>query len=135
MTFSKRMTPWQWTKGENDVFEHLKQLVTLELILKHMNPQRAYRMETDASNYVYGAVLSQKQDEDNRRHPVAFMSKSMMSAERNYDIGDKEMLAIVKPLEHWQHWLEGLKLLIEICTDHKNLVNFSNPQILKQQQM
>ena len=58
-------------------------------------------METDTSNYAYGAVLSQKQDEDNKRHPVAFMSKSMTPAEWNYDIGDKEMLAIVKPLEHW----------------------------------
>src|SRR6267154_4600853 len=92
-------------------------------------------MDTDASNYVYRAVLSQKQDKDNQRHPVAFMSKSMMPAEQNYDIGDKEMLAIIKPLEHWRHWLEGTKLPIEICTDHKNLVNFSNPQILKQRQM
>ena len=131
----KKDTPWQWTKGENDAFEHLKHLATSEPILKHMNPQRAYRMETDASNYAYGAVLSQKQDEDNRRHPVAFMSKSMTPAERNYDIGDKEMLAIVKPLEHWRHWLEGTKLPIEIRTDHKNLVNFLNPQILKQRQM
>ena len=45
------------------------------------------------------------------------------------------MLAVVKPLEHWQHWLEGTKLPIKILTNHKNLVNFSNPQILNQQQM
>ena len=102
--------------------------------MKHVNPQLAYRMETDTSNYAYGAVLSQKQ-ETNKRHPVAFMSKSMTPAERNYDIRDKEMLAIVKPLEHWRHWLEGTKLLIEILTNHKNLVNFSNPQILNQRQM
>ena len=91
-------------------------------------------METDASNYAYGAILSQKQ-ETKDRHPVAFMSKSMAPAERNYDIGDKEMLAVVKPLEHWRHWLEGTKLPIEILTDHKNLVNFSNPRILNQRQM
>ena len=91
-------------------------------------------METDASNYAYGAILSQKQEAE-ERHLVAFMSKSMALAKRNYDIGDKEMLAVVKPLEHWQHWLEGTKLLIEIITDHKNLVNFSNPQILNQRQV
>jgi len=91
-------------------------------------------METDVSNYAYGAILSQKQ-ETKDRHPIAFMSKSMAPAERNYDIGDKEMLAVVKPLEHWQHWLEGTKLPIEILTDHKNLVNFSNPRILNQRQM
>ena len=66
-------------------------------------------METDASNYAYRAILSQKQEMD-KRHPITFMSKSMTPAERNYDIGDKEMLAIVKPLEHWRHWLEGMKL-------------------------
>ena len=63
-------------------------------------------------NYAYGAILSQKQD-TKERHPVAFMLKSMVPAKQNYDIGDKEMLAIVKPLEHWQHWLEGTKLLIK----------------------
>ena len=63
------------------------------------------------------------------------MLKSMVPAKQNYDIGDKEMLAIVKPLEHWWHWLEGTKLLIKILTNHKNLVNFSNPWILNQWQM
>ena len=91
-------------------------------------------METDASNYAYRAVLSQKQ-ETNKQHPVAFMLKSMTPAEQNYNIRDKEMLVIVKPLEHWQHWLEGTKLPIEILTNHKNLVNFLNLQILNQRQM
>jgi len=62
------------------------------------------------------------------------MSKSMTAPERNYDIGDKEALGIIKPLQHWRHWLEATKELIEILTDHKNLVNFSNPQILNQRQ-
>jgi transposase InsO family protein len=91
-------------------------------------------METDASNFAYGAILSQKQS-TGKRHPVAYMSKSMTPAEKNYDIGDKEALVIVKPLQHWRHWLEGTTLPIEIITDHKNLVNFSKPQILNQRQM
>jgi len=98
----KKDASWQWKKGENEAFEHLKQLATSEPVLKHANPQLQYRMETDASKYAYGAVLSQKQ-ESNKRHPVAFMSKSMTPAERNYDVGDKEMLAIIKPLDHWRH--------------------------------
>ena len=91
-------------------------------------------METDASNYAYRAILPQKKETE-ERHLVAFMLKSMAPAKRNYNIRDKEMLAVVKPLEHWRHWLEGTKLLIEIITNHKNLVNFSNPQILNQRQV
>ena len=75
----KKDTPWQWTKKENDTFEHLKRLATTEPILRHANPQLPYRMETDASNYAYGAILSQK-PETKERHPVAFMSKSMAPA-------------------------------------------------------
>jgi len=81
----------------------------------------------DASNYAYGAVLSQKQKEDNKRHPIAFFSKSMTPAKRNYSISDKEGLAIIKALQHWHHWLEGTKIPIEILTDHKNLQYFTKP--------
>jgi hypothetical protein len=124
---------WRWNQREQDAFDQLKKLVTSEPVLAHADPDLPYRMETDASNYAYGAVLSQKKPEE-PRHPVAYMSKSMNTAERNYDIGNKETLGIVKPLQHWRHWLEGTKQPIEILTDHKNLVNFSKPQILNQRQ-
>src|SRR5258708_8929306 len=58
----------------------------------------------------------------------------MTDPERNYDIGDREALAISRALQNWRHWLEATKEPIEIITDHKNLVNFSKPQILKQRQ-
>jgi len=87
-------------------------------------------VETNASNYAYGAILSQKGKEDQKQHLVAFFSKSMNPAERNYGISDKEALAIVKALQHWQHWLEGSKIPIETLTDHKNLEYFSKPRIL-----
>jgi hypothetical protein len=125
--------PWRWTEKEQTAFEKLKELVTEKPVLAHINPSLPFRMETDASNTAYGAVLSQKQP-DGTRHPVAYMSKSMTPPERNYDIGDKEALGIIKPLQHWRHWLEATKEPIEILTDHKNLVNFSNPKILNQRQ-
>jgi len=84
-------------------------------------------METDALDYVYGAVLSQKNLEDQKYHPVAFYSKSMNPAERNYRISDKEALAIVQALQHWRHWLEGTTIPVEIITDHKNLEYFTRP--------
>ena len=62
-------------------------------------------METNALNYTYRAVLSQKQA-DNQHHLIGFMSKLMNLAECNYRIPDKEALTIVKGLENWQHWLK-----------------------------
>ena len=91
-------------------------------------------METDASNYAYGAVLSQKSN-DQRYHPVAFFSKSMNLAEHNYSISDKEALPIVKGLQHWQHWLERTKEPMRIITDHRNLKYFKSPQLLNHQQL
>jgi hypothetical protein len=51
-------------------------------------------------------VLSQKES-DNKYHPVAYLSKSLTEPERNYDIYDKELLAIIKALDAWRHYLEG----------------------------
>ena len=91
-------------------------------------------METDASSYAYGAVLSQKA-EDKKHHPVAFYSKSMNPAERNYGISDKEALLIIKGLQHWRHWLEGTKEPVRIITDHRNLEYFKNPHPLNRRQL
>ena len=91
-------------------------------------------METDASNYTYGAILSQK-GEDGKFHPVAFYSKSMTPAERNYGISDKEALAIIKALQHWRHWLEGTREPVRIITDHRNLEYFKNPHPLNRHQL
>jgi len=54
-----------------------------------------------------GVVLSQLSAEDDKWHPVAYFSKSLSKTERNYEIHDKEMLAIIQALEEWQHFLEG----------------------------
>jgi hypothetical protein len=124
-------TPWVWESKQNQAFEQLKEAVTSEPVLKHANPREQFHMETNTLNFVYGAILLQKQP-TGKRHPVVYMLKSMTPAEKNYNIGNKEALAIVKPLQHWWHWLEGTKLPIEIITDHRNLVNFSKPQILNQ---
>jgi len=78
------------------------------------------RVEADASDYVTGGVLPTKY-EDGKWRPVAFISKSLNTIERNYEIHDKEMLAVIRYLEAWRYYLEGAKLEFEIWTDHKNL--------------
>jgi hypothetical protein len=68
-------------------------------------------LETDSLDYVSGGVLSQKDDEG-RLHPIAFYSKNLLSAEYNYEIYDKELLAIIKCFEHWRSELEFMKIPI-----------------------
>ena len=89
------------------------------------------KVKDDTSDYTYtpGGVLSMK-CEDSRWRPVAFLSKSLNETERNYEIHDKEMLAIVRGLENWKHLLEGVCFKFEIWTDHKKLEYFMKVQKL-----
>ena len=66
--------------------------------------------------------------------PVAFLSKSLNETERNYEIHDKEMLAIIRGLEAWRHLLEGVQTKFEIWMDHKNLEYFMMAQKLNRRQ-
>ena len=91
--------------NKQTAFEILKWRVTQAPVLVHADPNRQFQMETDALNYAYGAILTQKQG-DGQHHPIGFMSKSMNLVEWNYGIPDKEALAIVKGLQNWRHWLE-----------------------------
>ena len=125
---------WTWAEKEQHAFETLKRMVCESPVLIHADPEKKFQMETDASSYAYGAVLSQKA-EDKKHHPVAFYSKSMTPAERNYGISDKEALPIIKGLQHWRHWLEGTKEPVRIITDHRNLEYFKNPRPLNRRQL
>ena len=79
-----------------------------------------FLVEADSPGYATGAVLSQMH-EDDKWHPVAYISKSLSPAERNYDIYNEEMLAVICALEQWHHYLKGAKHPVQILTDHKNL--------------
>ena len=90
-------------------------------------------MEINASDYATGGVLLTK-CEDGKWRLVAFISKSLNTTERNYKIYDKEMLAVIRCLEAWRHYLEGAKLKFEIWTDQKNLQYFMMSQKLNYRQ-
>src|SRR5258707_5362996 len=94
---------------------------------------RPSHLECDASNFATGAVLSQQQ-EDGLFHLIGFMSKSFSDTERNYQIHNKEMLAIMCALEEWRHFLEGSNQKFEIHTDHKNLSYFQEAHKLNHRQ-
>ena len=94
---------------------------------------KEFRVEADASNYTTRGVLSMKCS-DNLWRPVAFISKSLSDTERNYEIHNKEMLAVVRYLEAWRHFLEGTTTKFKVWTDHKNLEYFMKVQKLNRRQ-
>ena len=75
-------------------------------------------------DFATGAVLFQQLTTDGKWHPVVFYSKSLSSVEWNYEIYDKEILAIIHTLEEWRYFLEEATHLVEIWTNHKNLKYF-----------
>lgn len=75
----------------------------------------------DACNVGVGAILSQCAVTDQKLHPSAFFSWQLSPAERNYDIGSRELLAVKLALEEWWHCLEGTKQPFLVWTNHKNL--------------
>ena len=115
-------------------FDGLKRSVTSAPILISPDPTRPFRIEADSSDYATGAVLSQVSLADDKWHPVAFLSKSLSPVERNYEIHDKEMLAVIRSLQEWRHFLEGSDHQVEIWTDHKNLEYFMSAKQLNRRQ-
>ena len=122
---------WEWSDIQFKAFEHLKLLLCSKPILVFPMEDHTFLVEADSSGYATGAVLSQMQDSE-KWHPVAYISKSLSPAEHNYDIYDKEMLAVIRALEQWHHYLEGAKHPVQILTNHKNLEYFMMAQKLNQ---
>jgi len=90
-------------------------------------------VETDASDYALAAILS-IMTKDNEIHPVAFHSRTFSAPELNYEVHDKELLAIFEAFKIWRHYLEGSTSPIDVVTDHKNLEYFSTTKILTRRQ-
>jgi len=89
---------WQWGQEQQKAFDELKGVFTTKPVLAAPDLDKEFRVEANASNYVTGGVLSMKCS-NNMWRLVAFISKSLSDIERNYEIHDKEMLAIIRCLE------------------------------------
>ncbi len=96
-----------WTPAAEEAFNSLKQAFTSAPLLVYPDPEIPFVVEVDASTTVVGAVLSQQQGNPARLHPCAFYSRKLSPAEINYDIGNRELLAIKLALEVWRYWLDG----------------------------
>ena len=107
----------------------MKNLVTSAPVLAHFDHTKQAILESDSSNFTTGGVLSQIGD-DGELHPVAFFSKKLNTAEINYEIYDKELLAVIRCLEVWRQDLEFIPIPIQIFTDHKGLEWFETKKEL-----
>lgn len=124
---------WDWTPDCEQAFQALKQQFLEAPILVMPDPTKPFQIECDASKVATGAVLRQK-GEDNLWHPCAYLSKAFTATERNYQIYDRELLAIIRAFEAWRHYLNGTEQPVEVLSDHKNLTYFRSAQKLNRRQ-
>ncbi|KAH9247948.1 hypothetical protein BASA81_014407 [Batrachochytrium salamandrivorans] len=114
-------------------FKKLKDAFARPGFLAHPNDEQPFILETDASDFAISGVLHQH-DQTNTLRPVAFYSRQMNNAERNYDIYDKELLAVVESFKHWRHLLQGGLHPVTVLCDHKNLEYFMSTKKLTRRQ-
>ena len=131
---TRKGVPWNFSPEARHAFETLKSAFTSAPILSHWIPDRPIIVETDASDYALGAILSIQED-SGEFHPVAFHSRTFSGPELNYDTHDKELLAIFDAFRIWRHYLEGSATPIDVVTDHKNLEYFCTTKVLTRRQV
>ncbi len=131
---TRKDTPFIWNNTCQSVFETLKEAFTTTPVLAHYDPILPCVLETNSSDYALGAVLSQVHEPDSVLRPVTFHSRTLSSAEQNYEIYDKELNTIIDSFKHWRQYLEGTPHKTLVLTDHKGLVWFRRKQVLTRQQ-
>ena len=115
LTLLKKDAPFSWTEKQQNAFDRLKEMLVKAPILGYPDFEKPFIIYTDASGIGLGAVLSQVK-EDGKEHVIAYASRSLSPAEKNYSVTDQECLAVVWAIKKFQHYL-GL-LPFTIITDH-----------------
>ncbi|KAI0991828.1 hypothetical protein K3495_g16359 [Podosphaera aphanis] len=134
LSIIKKNTPFRWEAPQQKAFDTLKELFINAPILALWDDKKETVLEADCSGYVMGGCLSQK-DEKGVLRPVAYLSKKLSPAESNYDIHDKELLAIVRCMEEWRGMLIGLEKPFIVLSDHQNLKPFMTTRRLNERQI
>src|SRR5215471_4577753 len=125
--------PWLFDDDCRKSFKMLKEAFISTPVLTHWVPDTQIIVETDTSDYAIAAILSINTP-DGEIHPVAFHSRSLSVSELNYDVHDKELLAIFSAFKTWRHYLEGSTFPVDVVTDHRNLEYFSTTKLLTRRQ-
>jgi hypothetical protein len=120
---------FEWNEERQKTFDLMKKKFQESPVLLMPDPRKLFIVEADTSKYASGAVLRQ-QGTNGDWHPCAYLSKSFNKTKRNYDIADRELLAIIRALTDWRHYLIGSPHKVTVLTDHDNLRYFRTAQKL-----
>lgn len=132
---TRKDQPFLWDQECENAFQKLKNSFQKEPVLATYNPDLETQLEPDSSGWAVGGALTQQDPVAKVWKPVAFFSAKHLPAECNYDIHDKELLAIIKCVKEWNSELRGLKKPFTILTDHKNLEPFGTKRMLSERQV
>ena len=121
-------TKFQWTSEMQKAFKDIKAIMQEDVMLAYPNYEEVFIVHTDASKFQMGGVVSQNDK------PIAFFSKKLNKAQRNYTVTEKELLSIVETLKQFKTMLYGQRIIV--YTDHKNLTydnsDYSSDRVLRQ---
>jgi len=129
---TKKNELWLWSTQCQMAFESLKTAFMSAPILVHWDPDNLMIVETDTSDHALAAILSTRVN--GNIHLIAFHSRTFSATELNYDVYDKELLAIFEAFRKWRHYLEGIPTPVDVFMDHKNLVYFCESKALSRRQ-
>jgi hypothetical protein len=130
---TKKDKIWNWTNECQTAFETLKERFSTAPVLTMPDTTKPFILETDASKWAIGATLLQKQD-DGQLHPCGYLSHALTQTERNWQIYNRELYAIIYALDEWKYLLLGGEHTLTIHCDHKNLTYYRTPQCLTARQ-
>ena len=123
--------PFSWNSDREKAFATLKDAISKAPVLRIFDPELPTTVETDASGFALGAVLFQT-DKNGEARPVAFTSRKLNSAERNYPTHEQELLAVIHALRTWRYYLDGTHFIV--YTDHATLRHFpTQPKLTRRQ--
>lgn len=119
----------KWNDKAIFAFYELKEAMIDAPVLKTPDFTKKFLIQCDASDHSIGAVISQKDDDENIDRPIAFVSRKLRGAELNYTTTEKECLAVVFAIEKFNQYIEGVKF--DVITDHSALIWLLNQKELK----
>ncbi|CDO76069.1 hypothetical protein BN946_scf184814.g2 [Trametes cinnabarina] len=126
---SVKGAPFKWSPEADSAFEALRDAILSAPVLHHFDSSRPSTLSTDASDFAIAGILHQP-DDDGLLHPVAFFSRKLTPSEINYEVYDKELLAIVESFRTFRAWLIGTDVPVSVVSDHKNLEYFMSSRVL-----
>ena len=129
---TKKHEKFVWIAEFQRALDELKKRFTTSPILRHFDPELPCIVECNASDFAIGAILSL--EIDGLLNPIAFHSRKMNKHESNYEIHDKELLAITSAFKEWRRYLKGAGHKINVYTNHKGLEWFANNRPLNRRQ-